>query len=215
MVGGFSYSQGLEWAVEAGWVRDEASAQAWIVDGLLLMQARFELPLLLRLLRCGDDAQRRALDAAYLAAREAREPREESLRMGHALKALLDVLPETVGRESAECAAPFRPASWPTVFAEACAGLRIPEAAALAAYAFGWGENQCAAAVKLIPLGQSAAQRILSALIAALPAALAEAVARADDDAEAGPLAGLDTSLPALAIACAKHETQYTRLFRS
>lgn len=211
-VGGFSYSQGLEWAVEAGMVPDEASAQVWIADGLLLTLARFELPLLLRLLRAwaaGETQRVRALDAAYLAAREAREPREEAQRMGHALDALLKVLPEFAARAASP------PAAWITVFAEACATLRLPEDAALTAYAMAWCENQTAAAVKLVPLGQSAAQRILSALIAALPGALLEAQQRAGADEGSNPLAGLETSLPGLAIACARHETQYTRLFRS
>jgi urease accessory protein len=211
-VGGFSYSQGLEWAVEAGTVADEAGAQVWIADGLALPLARFELPLLLRLLRAwaaGDTPRVRALDAACLAAREAREPREEAQRMGHALDALLKVLPEFATRAASP------PAAWITVFAEACATLRLPEDAALTAYAMAWCENQTAAAVKLVPLGQSAAQRILSALIAALPDALVEAQRRAQAGDETDPLAGLETSLPGLAIACARHETQYTRLFRS
>lgn len=207
-VGGFSYSQGLEWAVETGQVHDEASAQTWILDGLLLVQARFELPLLARLLRA-DTAQTVQLDAAYLAAREAREPREESQRMGHALNALLDILPERPTLEHA------RPASWPAVFAQACRTLAIPEHVALTAYAMAWCENQTAAAVKLVPLGQSAAQRILSALIAKLPTVIETALERAAIPSGDEVLAGLESSLPALAIACAKHETQYTRLFRS
>ncbi|HQT01106.1 MAG: hypothetical protein B7Y26_10280 [Hydrogenophilales bacterium 16-64-46] len=211
-VGGFSYSQGLEWAVEAGMVADEAGAQVWIADGLMLTLARFELPLLVRLLRAwkaGDGQGVCALDAAYLAAREAREPREEVQRMGHALDALLKVLPEFAARAASP------PAAWITVFAEACATLHLPEDVTLTAYAMAWCENQTAAAVKLVPLGQSAAQRILSALISALPAALAEAHRRAQAGDGADPLAGLETSLPGLAIACARHETQYTRLFRS
>lgn len=211
-VGGFSYSQGLEWAVETATVHDEASAQGWIADGLQLSLARFELPLLLRLLRAwsaGDHARVEALDAAYLAAREAREPREEAQRMGHALDALLRVLPEFSPR------APHPPAAWPTVFAEACSRLGLPETSALTAYAMAWCENQAAAAVKLVPLGQSAAQRIVSSLIAALPDVLDEAQRRAALTSDDAVLAGLETSLPGLGIACARHETQYTRLFRS
>jgi urease accessory protein len=219
-VGGFSYSQGLEWAMEAGLVCDESGALTWIVDLLRLSMTRYELPMVARLLRAWqarDTGRVVGLNAAYLAAREAREPLEESLQMGHSLLRLLDALPEfdvasafdTVARE--RCA-------WPTAFTFACARLSLPIRPVLTAYAFAWCENQCAAAIKLLPLGQSAGQRMLSALIAALPGVFDEALARADTpggQTETGFGEDLDNNLPAFAIACASHETQYSRLFRS
>jgi urease accessory protein len=221
-VGAFSYSQGMEWAVDVGWIHDESSAAAWIGDLLRLSMARYELPILARLLRAGlarDAGRVVGLNAGYLAAREAREPVEESVQMGHSLLRLMDTLPEFDGApEFGTMARPPERCAWPTAFALACARLSLPVRAVLTAYAFAWCENQCSAAIKLVPLGQSAGQRILSALISVLPGILDEALAYADAStaqAETEWGADLQNALPALAIACASHETQYSRLFRS
>ena len=77
----------------------------------------------------------------------------------------------------------------------------------LLSYAFGWAENMVQAAIKSVPLGQSAGQRILSALSAEIPAAIDHALSLADD--------GRQAFSPMLAILSAQHEIQYSRLFRS
>jgi urease accessory protein len=93
------------------------------------------------------------------------------------------------------------------MFALAAARWQIPARAALGAYAFVWCEMQVSAAVRLVPLGQSAGQRVLASLSAAIPAVVARASLLADDD--------IGAAAPSHAIASALHETQYSRLFRS
>ena len=92
-------------------------------------------------------------------------------------------------------------------FALAAAQTGAPLREALLAFAFGWAENMVQAALKSVPLGQSAGQRILAALVEAIPPAIDHAMTLADDDRQAFS--------PMLAILSAQHETQYSRLFRS
>jgi urease accessory protein len=95
----------------------------------------------------------------------------------------------------------------PTAFALAARAFAVPIDAALTAYVWSWLENQVLAAIKLVPLGQVAGQRLLMVLGAKIPAVIATARALADGD--------LSTFAPGLSLASARHETQYTRLFRS
>jgi urease accessory protein len=99
------------------------------------------------------------------------------------------------------------PITLPAAFALAARGFEVPVAAALAAYVWSWLENQLLAAVKLVPLGQVAGQRLLAVLGATIPAVVAAAAAIRDDD--------IVTFAPGLALASSRHERQYTRLFRS
>ena len=203
-VGGYSYSQGMEWAVEAGWVKTELDAARWIDDLLSGPLGRFDAPLLTRLyhaLSAGDDATACALDQRYLASRESRELREETLQMGYSMTGLLQALPEWQAQPVLSLL------TWPARFVEACVRFGQTADATLTAYLFAWLENQVAAAIKLIPLGQSAGQRLLSQLIPKMA-----------DVVEAAPQREFRdwvSSSPALAIASSQHETQYTRLFRS
>lgn len=205
-VGAFSYSQGLEWAVETGAVNDETTSTHWIGSLLRGNLARFELPMLAALMDAWqhDDVERAQwLNAEYLATRETAELRAESAQTGSALRAAL------AAGETSD-AAPlkaFAILAFPTAFAWAATLWQIPAREAAVAGAFSWLENQVTAAIKLVPLGQSAGQRML----AALSPELVEAVATALD---------LDTEdwsnfAPLYAIASSRHETQYTRLFRS
>lgn len=203
-VGGYSYSQGMEWAVEAGWVKTETDAARWIGDLLAGPLGRFDAPLLARLyhaLSTGDDTEACALDQRFLASRESRELREETLQMGYSMTGLLQALPEWQAQPVLSLQ------TWPARFVEACVRLGQTSEATLTAYLFAWLENQVAAAIKLIPLGQSAGQRLLSQLIPSL-AAVVEAAPRL-------PSCDWVSSSPGLAIASSQHETQYTRLFRS
>jgi urease accessory protein len=205
-VGAFAYSQGLEAAVEDGRVRDAGSARTWILDCLELGLARFEAPILLRLVaawRAADVAAARRWNARFLASRESAELYAETVQMGFSLRRLLLEL-DAAG---AAALTGIEPLSYPAAFAFAAARWDITAHDALTAYLWSWSENQVSAALKAVPLGQAAGQRILVAAQEAVARAVARAESVADDE-----LANL---LPALAIASAVHETQYSRLFRS
>ena len=218
-VGGFSYSQGLEAAIAHGLVTDEASARTWIAQVLELGFARCEGPLWLlqwQAWQAHDMRALRAWNTWFLASRDSSEARAETLQMGWSLQRLLLAV-EWGGASFAPTRAalaalpdPEEGVAYPTAFACACAAIEAAPAHALAAYAFAWLENQVAAAIKAVPLGQVAGQRILLALHPLLDRAVAEAGARA---AHSPPQ--LDTLAPQWSVLQARHETQYSRLFRS
>jgi urease accessory protein len=200
-VGAYSYSQALEQVHFEGVVHDAASALGWLRDVFRLGVARLDLPVLLRVHRAWTDRDAlavRRLSRALEARRETAELRFEDLAMGSALAQLLSNL----GAEVPEPRLPFASA-----FAVAAVDWSIAAEDACAGYAWAWCEAQVAAAVKLVPLGHTAGQRMLLALGLEIPAAIAAAAACRDDE--------IGASLPGLAIASALHETQYTRLFRS
>jgi urease accessory protein len=201
-VGAYSYSQGLEAAVEAGVVTDAATAEAWIGDVLELSVASMEAPVLLRLIaawRAGDLEAVRHWNEEFLASRETAELRAETLQMGFSLANLLRDL--GVGDMAMEGPA------YPAVYAHAIARWDVDPLEALSAYLFSWLENQVLAALKCAPLGQTGGQRMLLALADRIPAAVERAATLGDAD--------LCNFAPGLAIASARHETQYSRLFRS
>lgn len=201
-VGGFAYSQGLERAIADGQASDEAGALRWIGDLLLLALARYEAPLWLRAFDAcagGDEAAFARRNEELLAARETAELREESRQMGASLARLLPAL--GVAPPATD------PVAYPAAFAYACARLGVDREAGLAAYLWAWAENQVLAAVKTVPLGQQAGQRMLIALQTTLARAVAVAVELPDEE--------IGTAAIGLALASARHETQYTRLYRS
>jgi urease accessory protein len=219
-VGAYTYSQGLEWAVEAGTVTDEASALAWIADQLEWNLGRFEVPLLAQMMaaqKVGADSTAAELDARYLASRESAELRAETLQMGHSLRRLIDDLRDLpndfVARVAAltskaePAGAVPRAPTFPTLWSALAVHWTIEPAEALTAWLWSWAENQTMAALKAVPLGQAAGQRILLAIGERLPAVVERALQL--DDAHYTNFA------PGFAIACARHETQYSRLFRS
>lgn len=205
-IGGFAYSDGLEYAVHAGWVTCEQSAQAWILGRLGDCLGRVDAPMLLRLhdaWAAGDTARATAHSQMLLAMRESAELRATDRHLGTALARLLATL------DIAE-AAPWTHAEQTThaaMFALAAARWAVAADVAAMAFLFAWAESQAIHAVKLVPLGQSAGQRMLSCAAAAIPEIVARAAAMADDDIGAGA--------PGLAIASARHETMYARLYRS
>jgi urease accessory protein len=208
-VGGFSYSEGLEAAVESGRVGNPAEAAGWLVDQLRLGQARADLAVVAAAFtawREHDAARIAALNDWVLTTRESAEMRQQVEQMG---RSLADWLRQRGGDdERVGSLARLRPApSWPVVFALAAERTGAPVREALLAAAFGWAENMVQAAVKSVPLGQSAGQRILQALVDAIPDAVDSAAALADDERQA--------FTPMLAILSAQHEAQYSRLFRS
>lgn len=210
-VGAFSYSEGLEAAVDDGAVHDEASARDWLLNKLTLVLARSELPVMARAFaaaRAGDDDRLRALNDWVLATREAAEPLAQTQQMGRSLVAWIESLQ---GESPAPCPTlpllrALKPApTWPVVLACAAAWRGAALEESLHAAAFGWAENMVQAAVRAVPFGQSAGQRLLARLVQAIPGAVESALAAGEPIAFA----------PRLAIASARHETQYSRLFRS
>jgi urease accessory protein len=204
-VGAYSYSQGLEAAMEAGIVTDAASAAQWIADVSELCVAAMEAPLFVRLAaawRRGDVADAARWNELFVASRETAELRAETLQMGYSLRRLL----RDLGLDAAPLEA-LDEVAYPTAFTFAIAQWRIDASDALAAYLFAWLENQVLAAVKAVPLGQTDGQRMLLELAAGIPACVERAMRLQDD--ELGNLA------PGLAMLSARHETQYTRIFRS
>jgi len=204
-VGAFSYSRGLEAAVAARIVVDEASACEWILGTLEHTYAVLDGALFWRM-TCAlkhDDSERfLALDAWLAAGRESRELALEDTRMGEALLQLLLDLEVPLARR-----APGRAVTYPAMFAIAAHHWRIASADALKGLMWSVVEAQVAAAIRLVPLGHTAGQRILIAAVQVIERASANAASLPDD--EIGNVA------PALAMASAWHETQYSRLFRS
>jgi urease accessory protein len=207
-IGAYSYSQGLEWVVEEGAVRDAASAQAWIGDLLALVMARGEAAIAWRLLRsAGVDWPAFAhWNAWFRASRETAELRAETEQMGQSLAKLALEL-SLLDAQTRERLPALSPVTLPAAYALAACGFGVPARAALTAYIWSWLENQVLAAIKLVPLGQVAGQRMLLALGRQIPGVVANAVVLVDDD--------IATFSPGHVLASARHETQYTRLFRS
>jgi urease accessory protein len=210
-VGGFSYSDGIEAATEAGLISDEASARDWLLDQLRLTLTRADLPLLAAAItawRAGPPVPEAitALNDWVIQTRETRESRAQTEQMGRSLTDWLRQRDPNDARVALLAA--LKPApSWPLAFALACARTVAAPGDALLAFAFGWAENQVQALIKTLPLGQSAGQRILATLAEALPEAVAQALAT-----DAGQRRNF---APMLAILSARHEQQYSRLFRS
>ena len=208
-VGSFSYSEGLESAIETGAVQDEGGAQAWLVDQLELGLGRNELPLLAQAITgwaADDEGRIAALNGWALATRESAELRRQSEQMGRSMHAWLHQ--RAPGDPRLATLAALSPApAWPIAFALAAAQSGAEPRDALLAFGFGWAENMVQAALKAMSLGQSGGQRILGALSAALPAVVDAALAMREDQRQA--------FTPMLAILSSQHETQYSRLFRS
>ena len=207
-VGGFSYSEGLEAAVDTGRVRTGDEAADWISGQLHLTLARADLPVVaqtLRAWRAGDPERVRALNQWVLTTRETAELRLQAEQMGRSLREWLRHLPEADASVLA-FAGSLEP-TYPVMYALAASDCAAPEQEVLLAYAFGWAENLMQAALKAVPLGQTAGQRILARLGREIPAAVARALAVGDDQRQAYS--------PMLAILSSRHETQYSRLFRS
>ncbi len=209
-VGGFSYSEALEAAVDDGRVTGEASAATWLANQMALAPARADLPVLAQAhlaWQRHDLARVTQLNDFIGRTRETRELRLQSEQMGRSLVEWLRNQASDDDARLRHLAALAPSPTWPIAFALATARAEASAAQALHASLFGWAENMVQAALKAVPLGQLAGQRILQALIAGMPALIAQALAMDDDD--------MQSFAPMLGIASARHETQYSRLFRS
>ena len=202
-IGAFSYSQGLEYAVEAQWVQNGHDVFTWLQQQLWNSFARLDLPgyyLAYDALASGPDLGAQilpSLSRRIRAYRETKEALEEDLQMSRAMVRIFETL-EVPLSGSLESEAP------PILFARACHHWQVGRQRGALGFCFSWAENQVSAAVKLVPLGQSEGQTILSRI--------AEVIVEAAEAAD-GPIRG-PVSFGA-AIASARHERQYSRLFRS
>lgn len=208
-VGAFAFSSGIEWAVEAGDIGDAATLRDWleamltegagINDGIFFAQTH-------RAVTAENHTGVR--DIAELAAAfvPSRERFHETTTLG---RAFLEVT-----RAAWPCAALARlheiwdgPVAYPVAVAAACAGHAIPLDPALHAFLTAVMSNWISAGVRLIPLGHTDSQRLLNAVEPIIMATARRALnARLDD---------LGSAVFRADLAGAKHETQYTRLFRS
>ena len=205
-VGMFAWSQGLEYAVEARWVRNADQVRQWIEAQLVDNVGCLDAPLLLRFASAWQAQDQAALEywSQFLyAAREASELNTEDQQLGRALGRVLVEL----GIDRAGEWVQYDRVSYLLLFSLAVRHWQIPLPQALMAYLWGWTENQVMAAIKLVPLGHMAGQRILSGLVETIQRVAGRAPRL--DDTQIGQ------SWPGFGIACARHETQYSRLFRS
>lgn len=213
-IGGFSYSEGLEAAIHAALVTTEAEAADWLAEQLHLTQARGDMAAVAQALpawRDGHVTRVEALNDWVLHTRESSELRLQTEQMGRSLTDWLRNQyaedPEHVGCVAQLAALSQRRPTYPVAFALAAAFTQASTQQALLSYTFGWAENMVQAAIKAVPLGQSAGQRILARLTQDIPAAVAHAETLPDEARQAFS--------PMLAILSARHEHQYSRLFRS
>jgi urease accessory protein len=205
-IGSFTYSQGIEWAVECGWIDSMETLDDWVEDQLMTSIVHLDLPVLLRLytaVKETDESVMTEWSQFLLASRETSELRQEEINRGRALADLLIALEVPNASQWKPVLARCQAAG----FATAAVGWQIPFRHAASGYVWSWLENLVLSAVKIIPLGQTQGQQLLNSLIEQIPGAVAKSLEIED--------ALIGASNPALAIASSRHETQYTRLFRS
>lgn len=205
-IGAYAYSQGLETAISRGWVCDETTTRDWLGGVLTHAVTRVDLPVACRLYdgwASADDAGVARWSAFLTACRETRELRAEDLHLGRSLARLLVTLDVSDARPWMSSTT----STWATSFTLAATHYGVSARAALLGYAWAWAENQVAAAIKAVPLGQSAGQRVLSSLLVQIPECVDAALSTHDDD--------IGFAAPGFALTSMWHETEYTRLFQS
>jgi urease accessory protein len=208
-IGAYSYSQGLESAIENGSVKDESSAHAWIIQMLDEIITQFEAPLLWRLLHAFEQKDYESAahwSNLFIASRDTAEFRAEIIQMGYSLSKLnleLKICDEDCEKFlTSQTDIPFL-----TAYAAAAVAFNIEPEAALLSMLFSWAENQVLVCVKSVPLGQVSGQRLLLSLQNAIESSTRQAKACADDE--------LCNWAPGLSILSMQHEVQYSRLYRS
>jgi urease accessory protein len=207
-VGGFSYSEALEAAIDHAHVHDESSCANWLADQLHLSQARGDMALMAQAIPAWQTmnmARLQELSAWVHATRETQEMRLQTEQMGRSLLDWLRIQNKATAQALKLCSE-LRP-TYPMAMSLALSLAHAPLESALQAYAFGWAENMTQAALKAVPLGQISGQKILARLAHEIPQAVQHAMALSDHDRQA--------FCPMLAVMSARHETQYSRLFRS
>jgi urease accessory protein len=208
-IGAYSYSQGLEAAIESGLVGDESSARDWIAHSLHQVIARFEAPILWRLLQAFTNRDANAIGTwteRFIAARDTAEFRAETVQMGYSLTKLVAEL-NISDKTLLKLLQDQTDIPLPTALAYAAVALDVPHQAALLGMMFSWAENQVLVCVKSVPLGQVAGQRLLLSLRPELETAAQCAQELPDDE--------LSNWSPGLSLLSMQHEVQYSRLYRS
>ncbi|WP_299204668.1 urease accessory UreF family protein [uncultured Amphritea sp.] len=203
-VGGYAFSQGLEFAIESGWIRNAPQVSEWLEQQLLYSVAQTDLPLLRLAMTAAaeqNQIQLQQCNDLALACRETRELRLTDSAMGEAMNRLL------VSLNLSQPLPTSAELSFVVLFGIAAQNWQIDYPTTALGFLWSWLENQVAAATKLVPLGQTQAQQLLGELQPLLPLAISRAKQVAEDE--------IGNGLQGLAIASAGHETQYSRLFRS
>jgi len=217
-VGAYSFSQGLEMAIEQGWIHDQDTAYDWISGVASKNMSQLDLPILIRCYRAtlvDSISDLEHWNSLLISSRETHELRMEDVQMGQALLRVMNGIEseesnsaylktlkkvkEHMGEKpelSYACSFALATSYWQISLEDACAG-----------YLWAWCENQVAAAIKLVPLGQTAGQQLLRKLAAGLPEIQTDALNYEDDE--------IGSTMMGLAMVSSWHETQYTRLFRS
>lgn len=208
-VGAYSYSQGLEWAIEEGSVHDGYSLQCWVTDVMKYSLAGFELPILWRLCEAwhADDQQRiHYWNSVFCAGRDTAESYAETLQMGYSLCRLLTDLAEDEQRLPDKIPG-MKACCFPAAYACATTIWKIPTRPAVQAYLWSWLENQVSVALKAVPLGQTDGQKILLRVSQYMPEMLERVSMLGDNE--------ISNFSFGLSLASAQHESQYSRMFRS
>lgn len=205
-IGSYAYSQGLEYAVSAEWVQDEKSATDWILGLLNHSHAQLDVPILARLhayWKKGDKDKVRSWNDYLFASRETNELQAEERHLSQALCKLLNELDVVDAKEWTS----YPRGTFLLAFSLGASYWRIPLEDTISGYLWTWSENQVLAAIKLVPLGQTTGQKILSKVIGEIPKVINAGLLLKDDE--------IGSSVPGQGVASALHETQYSRLFRS
>jgi len=205
-IGGYSYSQGLEFAISSGWVHDASTASDWIQGLLKNSLINLDLPVLQKLYEAwqeSDTDRVRYWNNFLSANRDAFELQEEDRQLGKALARLLVDL----GLEEAKPFLNPPHGGFLTLYVLAAVRWNISLNDAAQGFLWMWSENKVLCAMKLIPLGQTDGQKILSAVIETISHVIMRGLDLPDED--------IGYTTPGQGIASALHETQYTRLFRS
>lgn len=202
-IGSFSWSQGLEAAVDRGWIHNRESAADWLEASLFHSLASTEGPLLLRLhaaLLRNDGAAFSRWNELLLALRETSELYQEDIEQG-------DLLHRLTRLHSPGCPDRLKPYTLPAAFAEALHEAAIPIKEGILGFFYMWVETQVTQIIKLLPLGLRDGQALLDQVLQKIPQALLQSKACADDE--------LGFTLPGRALASCFHESQYCRIYRS
>lgn len=205
-VGAFAYSQGLESAIESGFINNKETLENWLLDALILSLQKVDLPLFSRLYESWkqhDIEEVIKWNQILRAQRETKELREEDHHLGLALARLL----KDLGSKEADELHKRNDLCFLTLFTLAATQWGIECEQAANGFIWSWLDNQIAAAIKLVPLGQTDGQRVLSAILPQVPEIVSDGLVMSDDK--------IGASLPMMAILSSQHETQYSRLFRS
>jgi urease accessory protein len=210
-IGSFSYSQGLESAIDLGLVQNEEDTTKWIADGLIQIIGRCDAPVVAFIYRAARASQSADSNSSiaywnnwFLSSRESMELRRETEQMGWSLLHLANTvnwITPTIASHRPD------PIAFPTAFALSAAALNLSEEITLTAFCFSWLETLVIAAMKLVPLGQASGQRILTRCRGDVAGVVSSAAATTGEE--------ISSWAPMLGILSARHESQYSRLFRS